>query len=324
MNKYILNDILSGDMSRPVSAFKKKLISKLFQRPYAIVIEPANFCNLQCPLCPTPSLLNPRKKRMLSFDNFKYILDKVKNVVHRVYLVLAGEPLLNKDLPEMINYARKCKLFTIIFTNATLLNDKLGSDILNSGLDYLIISFDGFSKNVYEDFRCGANFEGVLDNIRNLCALKKKLKAAKTFIEIQWILTKENQPELRAAQKFFKSLPSINRFYIKSLSLNEHCLSLSDIEKYKNKYLPLSGKIRKHYINANKNDNKCLMHIPAILADGSITICCYDFKGEYAFGNILELDSLEELLQSSIYREIRMKSMKRKLPICQKCPSELE
>jgi len=67
------------------------------------------------------------------------------------YFYFQGEPLINKNLANLINYAHKAKIFTSTSTNAQLLNSDKAREIVLSGLDKLIISIDGSTQEVYEN-----------------------------------------------------------------------------------------------------------------------------------------------------------------------------
>ena len=82
-----------------------------------------------------------------------------------------GEPLLNPKIYDYIKYAKeKGILETIINTNATNLTEKI-EKLIKSGLDLIIYSFDGGSKETYEKMRPGRfkqnSFEKVYGNIKN-------------------------------------------------------------------------------------------------------------------------------------------------------------
>lgn len=61
-----------------------------------------------------------------------------------------------------------------------MLTNSVAEKLINSGLDLMIYSFDGGTKNSYEKMRPGRfkdnNFEDVIKNIKNFAILKKKKK----------------------------------------------------------------------------------------------------------------------------------------------------
>ena len=88
-----------------------------------------------------------------------------------------GEPLLNPHLSEIISYAKSSGIVDVIInTNATHLTEKKSIELIQSGLDYIIFSFDGGTKETYESNRVSRfkpnTFESVVANIRRFCDLK--------------------------------------------------------------------------------------------------------------------------------------------------------
>lgn len=102
-----------------------------------------------------------------------------------------GEPLLHQDIAKMVAYASSNKIKTVIFTNAVLLDRKRSLELLESGLDLLVISIDGIKKT-FEDIRRGATFEQIISNIftfRELCA------DYKTRLQLHYVVSSSNISE---------------------------------------------------------------------------------------------------------------------------------
>ena len=108
-----------------------------------IKIEPTNLCNLKCPLCPTNCAMS-RARGDMSLVLFKKIIDSFeKDEIKKINLWNFGEPLLNKDIFEMVRYAAKKGIRVIISTNSTMLDKEIRKNILYSGLDTIIVCLDG-------------------------------------------------------------------------------------------------------------------------------------------------------------------------------------
>lgn len=75
--------------------------------PYEYFIDIGNICNLKCPLCPTGTNSKKRNKKIMSFDVYKKIFNKIKKYAFLVKLYNWGEPFLNKDLFKIIDYTKK-------------------------------------------------------------------------------------------------------------------------------------------------------------------------------------------------------------------------
>jgi radical SAM protein with 4Fe4S-binding SPASM domain len=262
----------------------------------------------------------------MSFEDFKRIVNDVKDITHSIYLTNAGEPLLNKEIFRMIKYAEQNNLRVSLSTNATLLNKTAVKNLLNSGLDLLIVSIDGVSKSSYEKFRRGAIFEEVIRNVTFLCDQKKKMKKLKPIIEWQFIVTKLNQNELGKIKKLSKKM-GVDRVRIKTLYLCSHIYDKHERKKFAEEFLPTRKDVKSRYeIKDNAlickwRSKTCTywQKRSVILVDGTVCMCCYDINGEYIFGNVY-LKSFKDIWNSKKYRYYRKYLIfNKKLPLCQRC-----
>jgi len=74
-------------------------------RPYLLYLDPVSYCNLECPFCETGKRRGSREAAKLPLDNFKKVIDELGDYIFDLTLYNWGEPLLNNDLPEMIQCA---------------------------------------------------------------------------------------------------------------------------------------------------------------------------------------------------------------------------
>ena len=102
---------------------------------------------------------------MMSLENYKKIIDNIKNSISVVMPWFSNEPLLIPHLVEMLKYAAQNNMYTMVSTNAALLNEQKARELLDSGLDEILLCLDGTTKESYEPFRKGAAFEEVFQNI---------------------------------------------------------------------------------------------------------------------------------------------------------------
>jgi len=143
------------------------------KRIRTIDIEPIAACNLRCAFCPVPGWQRAKDTTAMKFEFFKAVVDQFPSL-KKIKLQGMGEPLLNKDLPRMIQYAASRKIGTHVLTNGTVLAGDLGDELLRSGLSDLTFSIDGATKETYESVRRGADYDRVFGNIRKVCDLKKQ------------------------------------------------------------------------------------------------------------------------------------------------------
>lgn len=163
--------------------------------PINIDIEPTINCNINCEFCQSSSL--KRNKHSISLFEFKKIVNSIPNTI-KINIQGMGEPLLNKELYSMISYAKKKKNYVLITTNGTLLSEKTSKELIASGLDRLIISFDSAKKESYEKVRKGANFDKVVNNISNFMKIRGSQK--KPFVSL-WMLGQKETINLKCFPK---------------------------------------------------------------------------------------------------------------------------
>ena len=210
-----------------------------------------------------------------------------------------GEPLLHPKLPEFIKYAKeKGILETIINTNATNLNEKMAEKLINAGLDLIIYSFDGGSKNTYEKMRPGRfkknNFDDVYRNIQNLHKVKKKLSSKLPYTKIQMILTKETSKEVDSFFSLFSN-------YVDDVTTTPYSERGGELKDLNEKELKTYNDILKknnlpkgtHYIKSifgkimvSNGRIPCEQPYQRLLVtfEGKVAMCCYDWGAKHPVG----------------------------------------
>jgi MoaA/NifB/PqqE/SkfB family radical SAM enzyme len=103
--------------------------------------------------------------RLISMEIFDRVLEQVQTTAHTMQFYFQGEPLLNKQLPEMIARAHHAGLYTIVSTNAQALDKKMADALVKSGLSQIIVSIDGFSEESYTAYRVGGSLHKALEGL---------------------------------------------------------------------------------------------------------------------------------------------------------------
>jgi len=164
--------------------------------PRSIYIEPTSRCNEFCQQCPR-TLLSREDDRDLSFDQFRYIVDQFP-VLERVVLHGLGEPLLNKELPRMVQYLKARGTYVLFNSNGIGLTEKRGQALIEAGLDEYRLSMDGASRETYAKVRGVDAFDKIWRNVRAFLAMQKAQDATKPAVSLWFTAMKENLHELSA------------------------------------------------------------------------------------------------------------------------------
>ena len=145
-----------------------------------IYLEITNACNLSCPFC----IKNKRKVEYLTFDNYRLIIDKIKNHTKELYFHILGEPLLHPEIINFIEYANNEGLLVNITTNGYLINNLNN----NNDIHRLNISLHSYNE-IYK-----MNLDKYLDNIFNTIENIRD----KTFVSLRlWVGNKNTDYILR-------------------------------------------------------------------------------------------------------------------------------
>ena len=131
--------------------------------PDVVRIEPAGVCNFHCQHCPVGC--EGGKRGLMSLDDFRRVLLELPVRPRVLVLYHGGEPLLNKDLPKMVNYAKSWGVKRIVVdSNISLLSPDM--DLHN--IDELRVAFAGTSPDEHERVRLGADFAQDVRLIKQL------------------------------------------------------------------------------------------------------------------------------------------------------------
>ena len=270
-------------------------MSKRFSKIY---VEITNYCNLNCSFCS----IDRRKKKEMSVDEFKIVIDKIKDYTNNIYLHVKGEPLLHSKLDEILTICDANKISVRITTNGTLLKDKL-EILLKHQIKQINVSLH--SEN---------NLPNYFEDVFNTC---DKLSKKVTIIYRLWTL-----PTLDLDKLSTNIVDKINNHYKLSTEIVERIKHDKNIKIKDNIYIDKDYEFDWPTITNKKSDiGTCLgtkSHI-AILSDGNITPCCLDSSGIINLGNIFN-NNLDDVLNSEFFKKIN-DGFKNNQLVCQLCQS---
>lgn len=289
-------------------------------RPMTISIEPTTACNLRCPECPSGLRAFTRPTGNLKTDFFRKTIDELHSRLIYLIFYFQGEPYINADFLSMVEYARKKGLYTITSTNGHFLNDENAQKTIHSGLDRIIISVDGTSQEVYEQYRKEGDLTTVLQGTRNLVKWKEKLKSSTPHIIFQFLVVKPNEHQI----------PEIYRL-ANEIGVDEVKLKTAQVYDYQNgnELIPTIAKYSRYekrkdgkFHIKNKLLNHCwkLWHACVITWDGKIVPCCFDKDATHILGD-LKQNNFKNIWSGKSYENFRKKILtgRDQIDICSNC-----
>ena len=163
----------------------KKILNKY---PPLLQIEPSSVCNFRCVFCfMTDENFSQKKSKhmgVMSLDMYKKIVDQIEGKIQFITLASRGEPLVNKQIGQMLEFSKNKFLGLKINTNASLLNEKLIHDILTNDVLTVVFSADAAEKKLYEKLRVRGNFDRVIKNIKLFKDIKEKHYPKKKLLHV--------------------------------------------------------------------------------------------------------------------------------------------
>lgn len=288
--------------------------------PFSISFEPTTSCNLRCPECPSGLRAFTRPIGMLEKDFFTKTIEDLHQEMMYLIFYFQGEPYLNPDFLDMVQFASTKKIYTATSTNAHFLNDQNAKRTIESGLDRLIISIDGTTQETYQQYRIGGNLSKVIEGAKNIVKWKKQLKSKTPYIFFQFLVVRHNEHQIEDIKKLAKEI-GVDDVRFKTAQVYDYKNGnplIPTIEKYSRYKKNKAG----NYEIKNSLDNHCwkLWHACVISWDGIVVPCCFDKDAQYQLGN-LKTNNFKEIWHNKEYKEFRKKliSGRKNIDICANC-----
>lgn len=313
----VLN-LLALKSSFYISRISKKAIN--WGKAASLSIEPTTACNLGCPECPSGLKQFTRPTGKLNLDLHQKMLNQISKSVFYVNYYFQGEPFLHPDFLELIRQSKKHKIYTATSTNAHFIDKKKADEIIDSGLDRLIISIDGLTQETYENYRVHGNLSKVIDATKFLIAAKKEKRSATPHLIFQFLAVKPNEHEIPAVFNLGKEM-GIDEVRIKTAQLYDYKNGNSlmpENEDYSRYKLQSDGTYKLKY----KTGNHCWrMWSGSVLTwDGKVVPCCFDKDAQHVLGT-LETSDFNDIWKDKKYKTFRQAVLtgRNQIEICQNC-----
>jgi len=154
-------------------------------------------CNLSCVMCPGQSYQD-FVEMDVSDEVFRAALDAAP-IAAEVQTTWYGEPLLNGRIYSMVATLKERMSSDSelgLATNATLLNERNTARLFRAGVDFLMLSLDGASRETVEAIRVGVDFDTVIQSIRNCVTYRKALSSEKPRLSCHFVILDSNLHEI--------------------------------------------------------------------------------------------------------------------------------
>lgn len=272
--------------------------------PSHLKVELTNYCNLACTFCPHDKM--QREVGFMDEALFQDVIDQSAEHVEFIYLHFMGESLVHKGIFEFIRYAKAKGVGTGLSTNSSFLDEKRALGLLTSGLDFLVISFEGANPATYEAVRRKKNYqkgdyEKTLANIQRFYRMKAQVPNS-IRSTVQVVHTTETLDELDAFQALWPEGVTIKKRKTWGGQMPELAKGCGQPVLSAPCALPWKEL--------------------SILWDGTATLCSNTYDREIVLGDA-RTQTLKEIWNGPAMREIRRRhaaGLVKGIPVCETCP----
>ena len=319
-----------------ISRYRKELAVK--PKLIDLFLEVTSRCNAKCEHCGS-SCGEKMPKDEISIDYLKKALKEIADAYNakKIFIyVTGGEPLMRKDIFDLMKYAKKLGFNWGITTNGMLFNDRIFKGFKDSKVSSISISLDGM-KETHEKFRkVPGCFNIIVDNIKKILE--------NDVCELLQITTVANKKNLKELDQIYELLLSLGVKYWRVVTVDpigrakkndgilldkkEFKYVLDYIEKKRKEgkmvvdygcshYLGVDREkeIRDYYFNCGAG-----LFIASILSNGDIYVCPnVERRKELIQGNI-KTDSFVDVWEKK-FKEFRSERITEKCSKCKKCKS---
>jgi MoaA/NifB/PqqE/SkfB family radical SAM enzyme len=290
-------------------------------QPFMLMVEPTNFCNLKCPLCPSGNGQMTRPRGKMDIRDYQRLIDQVGDKLLLLMLWNQGEPFINPCFTEMVRYARQKRIPTLTSTNGHYIRTpEQARALVEAGLDEIIVSLDGVDQESYERYRVGGKIEKVFAGVRLLALAKQELGSSTPLINLQFIVFKHNEAELEEAGRLARHLGA-DKFLVKTAQVYT--------QEEAQTFLPQSEEFRRYDEQGGElavkgqpaRGCKVLWYSSMVNWNGAVAPCCFDKDVEFELGQAFAGGDFRQLWRGRAYMEFRQRLLDDRLgiPMCRNC-----
>lgn len=303
-----------------IGGVREPLAEKLpLKAPYLLQIFPIYGCNFKCEYCiyslPHKQHGYISKQTFMKMSLYKKIIDDIVDRDEKVKMLrfaAIGEPLLHKEIAEMVHYANKVQVAESIdiVTNGSLLTRELADKLVSVGLSRLRISLEGLCDEDYKKHASAdIDFQQMVENIRYLY---ENCGQTHIYIKIIDYMIQDKDKE----KKFFETFQQICH----SIAIEHLTPTIKEID-----YDIVSGGME---MDKPQNGERMLVsqicpqpfYMMQINPDGNVVPCC-SMKYPTVLGDVHK-DNLLDIWNGEAYNRFRrdmLHSVKQAGKVCEDC-----
>jgi len=296
--------------------------------PRYIEIEVTTRCNLKCIMCEHTYWDEPN--RDMSLDEFKHIIDQFPDLVW-IGLTGIGESFINKQFMNMLEYVKSKDITVELYDTFYFIDKYTSKRLIAMGVDKILVSLDGATKDTYEKIRIGSDFDKVISNVRTLFEQKSLHNSDFPEVSFHFIIMKHNINEVLPYidlvysiagsespiqfSQFLHNYKDVNNLYIE---VSEELISMVEL-RAKSLGIKIIWSLDVPKIKPMMSE--CIeWNMPFIFVNGDVIPCCASNESgnrenqkKLKLGNVFET-LFKEIWNNKLYQELRNGLLNEQVP----------
>jgi radical SAM protein with 4Fe4S-binding SPASM domain len=274
-------------------------------------------CNLKCPHC----YINATTQQLeneLTTDEAKKLIDQICEVSRPLLILSGGEPLLRKDIYELVRYGVAKGLKMGLGSNGSLIDATAAKRLKEAGIETVSISLDSHIPEQHDEFR------GVKGSWEKAVRAIKALRENGVMVQVNTTVTQQNYNQIDDIMSLAENL-GVENFHLFFLVPTGRGVKIADISpaKYENMIKTTFAKVARHKLNVRPSCAPQFMRIAKdmgldmrrwirgclaglyycrVYPNGDITPCPYL---PIKLGNIREKSFKEIWFNSDVFKSMR-------------------
>jgi MoaA/NifB/PqqE/SkfB family radical SAM enzyme len=265
----------------------RRVVNRVLGYPDEVVVEPTNYCNLECPACASRRDQWDGERGYMDLASFQQMVEELEGKTLRMAFIGRGEPTLHPQIDAMVRFAHERGFKTIMLSNGTLLSVQERADRLAAaGLDRITIGLDGLTQESYEAVRKGGKVDDVFQALANITQAKRA--GSQIALNVHVLLTKYNEGQLAEYAKLRDKYDIDGLTYSHIMVPGEIGLQCPErFEKLVAAYV--LEEAQPYHRFGDKSPGKCgSSKRTSIRYDGDMQLCCRDTTSHRGLGNVFE------------------------------------
>jgi radical SAM protein with 4Fe4S-binding SPASM domain len=298
-------------------------LGKCVGSPLVLQVQTHSACNGGCLVCPYGTVSKRLDQGTMEWSLFEKIARQAVSepFPQAVWFVLQNEPLLDKRVFDCVKFIKSTGRgkFCAICTNGALLDAFNSTDMVQSGLDLLVISLDAHSRETYERLHGGLSYDRVIKNISSMLSND----SLRHRVCLSFLATRHNLDEVRVATRYWSSQGVRTRV----VAVANRAGALEGYESIapKSHYYgdSLVSSAWGHLMHGVPMVTGCAhpFHQMNILFNGDCIVCCQDWNRSTVVGNAATTP-LKDIWNSQQMNQIRRRILRKqydRIDACRGC-----